>query len=81
MEKMSKLHKISPFFVLKNKKTGEIFKDVSIFPRYGFLVMNDNDAMTEISDCGDDEDWEWYVDEIDFHNITTNLNELRRRNK
>ena len=78
---MSKLQKISPFFVLKNKKTGAIFKDVSIFPRYGFLVMNDNDAMTEISDCGDDEDWEWYIDEIDFHNVTTNLNELRRKNK
>ena len=72
-----KLHKISPFFVLKNRKTGEIYKEVSIFPRYGFLVMNDNDALEELCDCGDDEDWEWFVDEIDFHNITKSLKELK----
>lgn len=56
-----KLVEVCPFFVLKNKKTGQIYKDVWISPKYGFLVMNDNDAMAEIADIGDNEDWEWYM--------------------
>lgn len=63
---MKKLIKISPSFVLKNKVTGQIYKDVRVSPHYGFLVLNDNDAMGEIAICGEDEDWEWYIDPRDL---------------
>lgn len=61
-----KLRKVKPFFVLKNKRTGEIYKDVWIAPKHGFLVLNDNDAMAEIADIGENEDWEWYICEADL---------------
>lgn len=57
------MKKIKPYFKLHNKKTGRWYNDVVIYPRYSFLVMNDNDAMTEISDTGEDEDWDWYLDD------------------
>lgn len=72
-----KLRKIKPFFVLKNKKTGEIYKDVWIVPEYGFLVMNDNDAMTEIADIGENKDWEWYINETDVEKTTKTMKEVR----
>lgn len=56
------LIKIKPFFVLKNKKTGKTYKDVWVSPHYGFLVLNDNDAMEEIADYGEDNDWEWFLE-------------------
>ena len=61
-----RLRKCKPCFVLKNKKTGEIYKYVGIYPEYGFLVMNDNDAMVEIADTGKNKDWEWYINEVDL---------------
>lgn len=57
------MKKIKPFFKLHNKKTNRWYNDIGIYPRYNFLVMNDNDAMGEIADVGDDEDWDWYLDE------------------
>lgn len=72
-----KLRKIKPFFVLKNKKTGEIYKDVRIAPEYGFLVMNDNDAMVEIADKGESKDWEWYINETDMGKRTLSMKEMR----
>ncbi len=57
------MRKISPFFKLHNKKTGKWYNDIGIYPRYNWLVMNDNDAMCEISDSGENEDWDWYLDE------------------
>lgn len=65
------MKKIKPYFRLHNKKTGKWFNDIGIYPRYNWLIMNDNDAMAEISDCGEDEDWDWYLDEeeIDIEDL------------
>lgn len=57
------MKRISPFFRLYNKKTKKWYNDIGIYPRYNWLVMNDNDAMSEISDSGENEDWDWYLDE------------------
>lgn len=62
-----KLH--GPFLIAKNKKTGEVYEDIQIYPKHGFLVMNDNDAMTEIGDT--DADYEWYVCEDDLEEPIT----------
>lgn len=65
------MKKIDPYFKLYNKKTDLWYNEVGIYPGYGFLVMNDNDAMSEISDCGDNDDWEWFLDEgeIDIEDL------------
>lgn len=57
------MKKIEPYFRLYNKKTNRWYNDIGIYPRYNFLVLNDNDAMAEIADSGENEDWNWYLDE------------------
>lgn len=57
------MKKISPYFKLYNKKTKRWYNDIGIYPRYNWLVMNDNDAMCEMTDSGENEDWDWYLDE------------------
>lgn len=59
--------KISPHFRLHNKKTGKWYNDIGIYPRYNWLVMNDNDAMCELADSGENEDWNWYLDEDEIN--------------